>query len=81
MQGDEYSRCGAGHPLRQTSQVLGLSSSGIENVCPGSVFVVGGLGLEAAVQDADEPVGELAQGGLVSDVSAAELLVVGAGSG
>jgi hypothetical protein len=33
------------------------------------------------VQDADEPVGELAQGGLVSDVSAAELLVVGAGSG
>jgi putative transposase len=63
------------------SQVLGLSSSGVEDVCPGSVFVVWGLGLEAAVQDADEPVGELAQGGLVSDVSAAELLVVGAGSG
>jgi len=29
-------------------------------VLPGGVFVVDGAGLQAAVQDADEPVGELA---------------------
>jgi hypothetical protein len=58
-----------------------MSSGGVEDVCPGGVFVVVGLGFEAAVEDADEPVGELAQGGLVADASVAELSVVGAGSG
>jgi hypothetical protein len=38
------------------------------------------VGLEAAVQDADEAVGELAQCGLVADLSGAELLVVGLGA-
>ena len=28
------------------------------SVCPGGVFVVGGSVFEAAVEDADEPVGE-----------------------
>ena len=50
-------------------------------VCPGCVFVVAGSRFEAAVEDADEAVGELAEGGLVADVAAAELLVVGLGSG
>jgi hypothetical protein len=69
------------HAHRQTSQVLTLSSRAVENVCPGGLFVVGGVGLEAAVQDADEAVGELAEGGLVADVAGAELLVVGGGAG
>ncbi len=58
-----------------------VSSSGVEDVCPGGVLVVGGLGFQAAVEDADEAVGELAQGGLVADLPVAELLVVGGGSG
>jgi hypothetical protein len=45
------------------------------------VFVVGGSGFEAAVQDADEAVGESAQRGLVADVAVAQLLVVRLGSG
>ena len=36
------------------------SSSGRGVVCPGGVFVVEGVGLQAAVQDADEAVRELA---------------------
>lgn len=48
---------------------------------PGDVFVVGGAGFEAAVQDADEAVGDLAEGGLVADVAGAELAVVGVCSG
>ncbi|MCW2761362.1 MAG: hypothetical protein JWR85_1563 [Marmoricola sp.] len=36
------------------------SSSGGGVVCPCGVFVVGGVGFQAAVQDADEAVGELA---------------------
>ena len=35
-------------------------------VVPGDCLVVEGAGFEAAVQDADEPVGDLAQGGLCS---------------
>src|SRR5262249_56482080 len=50
-------------------------------VRPGGGFVVDGAGLQAAVQDADEPVGELAQGRLVADVSGSERVVVGAGAG
>ena len=33
------------------------------------------------MQDADEPVGELAEGGVVALAAAAELVVVGAGPG
>ena len=48
---------------------------------PGLGFVVGGAGLEAAVEDADEAVAELAQGGVVADVSSSHRVVVGAGAG
>ncbi len=50
-------------------------------VCPGDGFVVGGAGLQAAVQDADEAVAELAQRGLVSDLPVSHRVVVGPGSG
>src|SRR5215472_19315153 len=50
-------------------------------VCPGGVLVVEGAGLEAAVQDAGEPVGQLAQRGVVALAAAPELVVVGPGAG
>ena len=58
------------------------SSCGAEvgRAWPGSCFVVDGAGLEAAVQDADEPVGQLAKGSAVSRPASAESVVVGAGS-
>jgi hypothetical protein len=43
-------------------------------VAPGGVLVVGGAGFEAAVEDADEPVGEPAQSVVVL-VSRGALLV------
>ena len=45
------------------------------------LLVVGGAGFEAAVQDADQAVGELAQGGVVAGAAGAVLVVVGAGAG
>jgi hypothetical protein len=57
--------------MRQTSQVLGLSSGGCCVVCPGGLLVVAGVGLQAAVEDADEAVGELAERSLVADVPSA----------
>src|ERR1041384_3960408 len=50
-------------------------------VGPGDVFVVGGAGREAAVQDADQAIAELAQGRAVADPASAELVVVAAGAG
>jgi hypothetical protein len=50
-------------------------------VCPGDAFVVAAIGLEAAVQDADEPVADLAQGRVVADPAGAESVVVVAGAG
>ena len=50
-------------------------------VGPGGCLVVGGSGLEAAVQDADEPVGEFAQGGVVLGAAGALGVVEGAGAG
>jgi len=44
------------------------SSRGCSEVGPGGVFVVSGVGFQAAVQDADEPVGQLSQGCLVANV-------------
>jgi hypothetical protein len=49
-------------------------------VCPGGVFVVEGAILEAAVQDADEPAGQLAQRGVMAWLRA-QLAVVGTGAG
>jgi hypothetical protein len=58
-----------------------VSSGGVGGaVRPRGGFVVAGAGLEAAVEDADQPVGELAQGGVVAGASAAELVVGGAGA-
>src|ERR1019366_992882 len=58
-----------------------MSSCCLLNVLvPGGGLVVAGAGFEAAVQDADEAVAELAQGGVVADVAAPQRVVVGAGS-
>jgi hypothetical protein len=57
-----------------------LSSGGVEVVYPGGGFVVEGAGLEAAVQDADEAIAELAEGGVVADLAVSERLLVGAGA-
>jgi hypothetical protein len=46
-------------------------------VGPGDVLVVELAGLEAAVQDPDQPVAELAERGVVSGAAGAELVVVG----
>ena len=48
---------------------------------PSGVFVVLGAGLEAAMQDADEAVRELAEGGVVADLSGPGRVVVGACAG
>jgi len=48
-------------------------------VCPGVVLVVAGAGFEAAVEDADQPIGQLPQRGAVAGSSSAEPVVVGAG--
>ena len=62
-----------------------MSSCGLDFLLsvlgPGGGLVVTGAGFQAAVQDADEPVGELAQGGWVAGPAGAELVVVGAGAG
>src|ERR1700730_13567285 len=50
-------------------------------VGPRGVFVVVRAGLEAAVQDPDEPVGELAQRGVVVEPAVALLVVVSACAG
>ena len=50
-------------------------------VRPGGRLVVEGAGLEAAVEDADEPVAELAQGGVVVELAGSLLVVVAAGPG
>jgi hypothetical protein len=57
------------------------SCSPLDAMCPCGRFVVAGAGLEAAVQDAHEPVGELTQCGVVFGASGFELIVVGTGAG
>src|SRR3954451_15605083 len=59
----------------------GLSSRLGDDLGPGGVLAVVGAGLQAAVQDADEPVAELAQGGVVAGAAGADHVVVGAGAG
>jgi hypothetical protein len=44
-------------------------------------FAVVGAGFQAAVQDADEAVADLAERGVVAEAAGALLVVVGAGSG
>lgn len=47
---------------------------------PSGVLVVLGVGLEAPVQDADEPVRELPQRGVVADLPGSEGVVVRPGA-
>jgi hypothetical protein len=49
-------------------------------VGPGGCLIVEGAGFEASVQDADEPVGEAAEGVVVLDAAGAEVVVEGAGA-
>jgi hypothetical protein len=49
-------------------------------VCPGGGLVIAGAGLQAAVQDADEAVGQLTEGGVVPGAAGAQAVVVGAGA-
>src|SRR6185437_4640436 len=48
---------------------------------PGGGLVVEGAGLEASVEDADEPVGQPSECVVVLDSAGAELVVEGAGAG
>jgi hypothetical protein len=50
-------------------------------VSPGGGSVTRGAGLEATVQNADEPVRELAEGCVETDLSGPERVVVGPGAG
>jgi hypothetical protein len=58
-----------------------MSSGCVEVMLPGGLFVVERVCFEAAVQDSDEPVGKLAQRGLVADPAGSQRVVVGAGAG
>jgi hypothetical protein len=53
------------------------SGSLLDVMRPCGCFVVAGAGLEAAVQDAHEPVSELPQGSIVFGAAGLELVVVG----
>ena len=54
-----------------------VSSGNDDLMLPGRVFVVFRAGFKAPVQDADEPVRELPQRGVVADLPCAERVVVG----
>jgi len=58
-----------------------MSSGGLSRTGPGGGFVVAGAGFQAAVDDADEPVDQLAQCGVVFDAAGFELVVVDACAG
>ena len=58
-----------------------MSSGLLLPVGPSGVFVVAGAGFQAAVEDADEPVGEAPQGVVMGMSGGAVLVVEGAGAG
>lgn len=66
-------------PCRFMSSRSGLNVGSA--VLPGDVFVVFCGGFQASMQDADEPVRELAEGGMVTDFPGTQLVVVGARTG
>jgi len=76
-------------PLDEVTAPLGLTdipwhfvSSGSDDLMlPGRFLVVLGACFEAAVQDADEPIRELPQGGVVTDFPGTERVVVGPRAG
>src|SRR5260370_17446475 len=53
----------------------------VSRAWPGGFLAVEGAGLQAAVEDADEAVGDLAEGGIVLDLGGALLVVKGTGAG
>src|ERR1035438_6061304 len=57
------------------------SGKAFEAMRPGGFLAVESAGFEAAVQDADEAVRELAEGGVVVGTAGSLLVVVGAGAG
>ncbi len=59
---------------------FGASSRGDGDLGPGGGLVVEGSGLKAAVEDADEPVDQLPQGGVVGGAAGADGVVGGAGA-
>ena len=63
--------------LAVQAATVSLSSA----VCQAVVLVVEGVVAEAAVEDADEPVGEGAEGLVVGGAAGAVAVVVGAGAG
>ena len=65
----------------QTSHGFGVSSRVGVELGPGGVLAIGGAGLQAAVEDADEAVAELSQCGVMAGAAGAESVVVGAGAG
>src|SRR5260370_27077117 len=59
-----------------------MSSGGLVFLAwPGDFLAVEGAGLQASVEDADEAVGDLAEGGIVLDLGGALLVVKGTGAG
>src|SRR4029453_1340721 len=65
---------------RQTSHVVGLSSRGgfgLPVLRPGGCLVVAGVGLQTAMEDTDEAVGELAQRRMMADPAGAQRVVIG----
>ena len=58
-----------------------MSSGFCVSVCPGEVFVVAGVMSEAAIEDADEPVRECAEGLVVGGAVGAALNPVLKGTG
>ena len=66
------------HPMPNLSSGVDVSVGAV--VLPGGGLVVEGAGLQAAVQDADEPVGQLAQGCVMTDVAGPDRVVVGPGA-
>src|SRR6266853_6526013 len=59
-----------------------MSSGELDFVAgPGGGLVVEGAGFEASVQDADEPVGDFAQGGVVLSAAVAFGVIQGPGAG
>src|SRR5215472_7164496 len=72
-------------PAKRPANATDIPGFSMSSCCrgvvgPGGGLVVEAAGLQAAVQDADEPVGELAWCCLVADVAGCEGVVVGAGT-
>jgi hypothetical protein len=79
---DDGNRIAIGRRLARGIDISGacLSSGSLPDMMRPCGRVVAGAGLEPAVQDADDSVGELAQGGVVIGASGFELVVIGTGA-